>query len=71
MSKGTVKFFKVEKGFGFIVPDDGGADIFVHISALEASGIEALRDGQKISFATQPDRRGKRPYAVDIQLVTA
>ena len=71
MPSGTIKFFKADKGFGFIIPEDGGPDIFVHASALDASGIESLRDGQKISFATQPDRRGKRPYAVNIQLETA
>jgi len=47
MPSGTVKFFKVDKGFGFIIPEDGGPDIFIHASALHASGIENLRDGQK------------------------
>lgn len=63
---GTVKFFNNEKGFGFIKPDDGGADIFVHISAVQASGLDGLADNQKVSFDTEPDRRGKGPKAVNI-----
>lgn len=64
---GTVKFFNGEKGFGFIKPDDGGADIFVHVSALQASGMGDLAEGQKVSFETEPDRRGKGPKAVNLQ----
>jgi CspA family cold shock protein len=71
MASGTVKFFNNEKGFGFITPDGGSKDIFVHISALQASGIESLREGQKISFDTEPDRTGKGPRAVNIQALTA
>lgn len=71
MTSGTVKFFNNEKGFGFITPDDGSKDIFVHISALQASGIESLREGQKISFDTEPDRTGKGPRAVNIRALTA
>jgi CspA family cold shock protein len=71
MATGTVKFFNSEKGFGFITPDNGGADIFLHISALQASGIQALRDGQKVSFDTEPDKRGKGPKAINIDLETA
>ncbi|MFK4823600.1 cold-shock protein [Paenochrobactrum sp. BZR 588] len=63
---GLVKFFNNEKGFGFIKPDDGGADIFVHISAVQASGLAGLTDNQKVSFETEPDRRGKGPKAVNI-----
>jgi len=63
---GTVKFFNSEKGFGFIKPDDGAADIFVHISAVQASGLTGLADNQKVSFDTEPDRRGKGPKAVNI-----
>jgi len=63
---GEVKFFNNEKGFGFIKPDDGGPDIFVHISAVQASGLPGLNDAQKVSFDTEPDRRGKGPKAVNI-----
>ncbi|EEQ96231.1 cold shock protein CSPA [Brucella intermedia LMG 3301] len=63
---GQVKFFNTEKGFGFIKPDDGGADIFVHISAVQASGLTGLADNQKVSYETEPDRRGKGPKAVNI-----
>jgi CspA family cold shock protein len=71
MATGTVKFFNAEKGFGFITPNGGGNDIFVHISALQASGLNSLRDGQKVSFETQPDLRGKGPKAVNIEVVEA
>jgi CspA family cold shock protein len=57
MQIGTVKFFNEQKGFGFIAPDDGGKDVFVHASALERCGMPTLREGQKVSFDTQPDRR--------------
>jgi cold shock protein len=65
---GVVKFFNQAKGFGFIVPDGGGADIFVHISAVQRSGLETLPDGAPISFETEPDKRGKGPKAIDLQL---
>ena len=66
---GTVKFFNSSKGFGFITPDGAGAkDVFVHVSALERSGIPHLQDGQKVSFETEPDRQGKGPKAVNLQL---
>ncbi|CAN7718960.1 CspA family cold shock protein [Rhizobium tibeticum] len=68
MPTGTVKFFNADKGFGFISPDGGGNDVFVHISALQASGIQSLRDGQKVSFDTEPDNRGKGPKAVNIEV---
>jgi len=64
---GTVKFFKTDKGFGFITPDEGEADVFVHISAVERSGMTTLESGQRISFETEPDRRGKGPKAVDLK----
>lgn len=66
---GTVKFFKTDKGFGFITPDEGDADVFVHISAVERSGMASLDSGQRISFETEPDRRGKGPKAVNLQVV--
>jgi CspA family cold shock protein len=68
MASGTVKFFNDEKGFGFIKPDNGAADIFVHISALQASGIHGLRPDQKVTFDTEPDRRGKGPKAINIEV---
>ena len=66
---GTVKFFNTEKGFGFITPDNGEKDVFVHISALQASGMESLSEDQKVSFDTEPDNRGKGPKAINIQAV--
>jgi cold shock protein len=57
MMTGTVKFYNGAKGFGFIQPDDGGKDVFVHATALERAGIHALREGQKVSFDTQTDSR--------------
>ena len=66
-TKGTVKFFNDAKGFGFITPDGGAKDVFVHISALQASGIQSLREGQQVTFDTEPDRMGKGPKAVNIQ----
>ncbi|EKF17272.1 cold-shock protein [Nitratireductor pacificus] len=65
---GTVKFFNNSKGFGFITPDAGGADVFVHISAVQASGLPGLEDGQKVSFETEPDKRGKGPKAVNLTI---
>ena len=59
MSTGTVKWFNSEKGFGFIVPDDGGNDVFVHISAVEAAGMSTLNEGQKVSYELQ-ENRGKQ-----------
>ena len=64
---GTVKFFNTEKGFGFIKPDNGGADIFVHISAVQASGLSVLVENQKVSYETEPDKRGKGPKAVNLE----
>ncbi|WP_136660270.1 cold-shock protein [Nitratireductor sp. XY-223] len=66
---GTVKFFNTDKGFGFIKPDTGESDIFVHISALKDSGLETLMENQKVSFETEPDRRGKGPKAVNLTIV--
>jgi len=59
MSIGTVKWFNAQKGYGFIQPDDGGKDVFVHISAVERSGVGSLHDGQKISFDVMRDQKGK------------
>jgi cold shock protein len=57
MTTGTVKFYNGQKGYGFIQPDDGGKDVFVHASALERAGIRGLSEGQKVSFDTQTDPR--------------
>jgi CspA family cold shock protein len=57
MDTGTVKFYNSQKGFGFIQPDNGGKDVFVHATALERAGIRGLVEGQKVSFDTQEDRR--------------
>ena len=67
MATGTVKWFNATKGFGFIKPDDGGADVFVHISALEQAGIASLNEGQKVSFDVLNEAKGKK--AGDIKIV--
>ncbi|MEJ0049985.1 MAG: cold-shock protein [Methylovirgula sp.] len=67
MTIGTVKFFNDQKGFGFIQPDDGGADVFVHVSAVERSGLRGLVEGQKVSFETETDRRSGKLAAVNLQ----
>ena len=60
MTTGTVKFFNTAKGYGFIAPDGGGKDVFVHATALEAAGLRSLAEGQKIAFDVQPDARGQK-----------
>jgi CspA family cold shock protein len=64
---GTVKFYNSQKGYGFIKPDDGGKDVFVHVTAVERAGIANLDEGARISFDTEPDKRGKGPKAVNLQ----
>lgn len=66
-TSGTVKFFNTEKGYGFIKPDDGGQDVFVHVSAVMNSGLGTLNEGQRVSFEIEPDKRGKGPKAVNLQ----
>ena len=56
MATGTVKWYNSQKGFGFIAPDDGGKDVFVHVTALEAAGIRMLNDGQQVSYELQQER---------------
>jgi len=65
---GTVKFFNQTKGYGFITPDEGGKDVFVHISAVERSGLPALDEGMRVSFETEPDPRGKGPKAINLAM---
>ena len=67
MATGTVKFFNSQKGFGFIQPDDGGKDVFVHISAVERAGMRSLNEGQKVAFDTQQDRRTGKIAVGNIQ----
>ncbi|MDY8110028.1 cold-shock protein [Fulvimarina sp. 2208YS6-2-32] len=65
---GTIKFFNESKGFGFVTPEGGSKDVFLHISALERAGISSVQEGDKITFDTEPDPRGKGPKAVNIQM---
>jgi CspA family cold shock protein len=67
MTTGTVKWFNATKGFGFIQPESGGKDVFVHISAVERSDLGALSEGQKVSFELQRDRKTGRESAVDLK----
>jgi CspA family cold shock protein len=67
MAVGTVKWFNDQKGYGFIQPDDGGKDVFVHISAVERAGMRGLNEGQKISYELETDRRSGKQSAVNLQ----
>lgn len=67
MSTGTVKWFNGQKGFGFIQPDDGGADVFVHISAVERAGMASLHEGQKLGFEMQRDAKNGKMSAANLQ----
>jgi len=69
MSTGTVKWFNTQKGYGFIAPDDGSKDVFVHISAVERSGIGNLHEGQKVSFEPQRDARTGKIAATNLRAV--
>jgi CspA family cold shock protein len=68
MTTGIVKFYNTQKGYGFIQPDDGGKDVFVHATALERAGIHSLREGQKVSFDTQTDPRSGKTAVGKITL---
>ena len=67
MDTGTVKFYNAQKGFGFIQPDNGGKDVFVHATALERAGIRGLAEGQMVSFETEEDRRSGKIAVANIQ----
>lgn len=66
---GTVKFFNQSKGYGFITPDGGGKDVFVHVSAVEQSGVGPLDGGMRVAYDTEPDKRGKGPKAINLTIV--
>ena len=63
MAKGTVKWFNDQKGFGFVQPDDGSKDVFVHISAVERAGLRTLKEGQKISYEMETDKKSGKTSA--------
>ena len=65
---GTVKFFNTSKGYGFVSPEDGSKDVFVHASALESAGIHGLNEGDKITFVLEDDRKGQGKQAAQIEL---
>ena len=69
MATGTVKWFNATKGFGFIQPDGGGTDVFVHISAVERAGMQSLNEGQKVSFDIVADRRTGKSSADNLRAV--
>jgi cold shock protein len=69
MTQGTVKWFNSQKGYGFIQPDDGGRDVFVHISAVERAGMHGLNEGQKVSFDLEADRRTGKSSAANLRAV--
>lgn len=68
MATGTVKWFNGTKGYGFIQPDDGGADVFVHISAVERAGLRSLNEGQKVTYELEQDRRSGKMSAGNLQV---
>ncbi len=68
MATGTVKWFNETKGYGFIQPDNGGKDVFVHISAVERAGLRSLQDGQKVSYELEADRRSGKESAVNLKV---
>jgi cold shock protein len=68
MTQGTVKFFRTERGFGFIKPDSGGADVFVQVSELEKAGISSLAECQRVTFDVDPDKKPGRLRAVNVRI---
>lgn len=68
MAQGTVKWFNAQKGYGFIQPDDGGKDVFVHISAVERAGLRSFNEGQKVSYEVVADRRTGKMSADNLQV---
>lgn len=64
---GTVKWFNMQKGYGFIAPEDGSKDVFVHISAVERSGLDGLNEGQRVSFELESDKRSGKQSAVNLK----
>jgi CspA family cold shock protein len=71
MANGIVKFFNPAKGFGFIAPDDGGSDVFVHVSAVERAGLDGLNEGDQVAYELEQDRRSGKLAAVDLQWIGA
>jgi CspA family cold shock protein len=69
LATGTVKWFNSDKGYGFIAPDNGGPDVFVHVSALQRAGLNGLNDGQKVSFEITQDRRSGKSSADDLRTI--
>ena len=70
MDNGTVKWFNAQKGYGFIQPEDGGKDVFVHISAVERAGIRELREGQRVSFEVVADRKTGKSAAENLKTLS-
>jgi CspA family cold shock protein len=69
LAKGTVKFFNTNKGYGFIAPEGGGGDVFVHASALERAGLQPLNEGQRVEFETEVNKRSGKPAVSTIRLL--
>jgi cold shock protein len=69
MATGTVKFFNHSRGFGFIAPTDGGPDVFVHVTAVERAGLSEIKEGQKLSYEVETDRRSGKSSATGLQTV--